>query len=161
VSTVEPMDTTKIEPVDAGPRAVARLAKVDADPHEIFALLTDVRRHSELDGSGTVNESVRAPERLSLGAGFTVRMKQFKVPYKITSKVVAFEENRLIEWRHPLGHAWRWELAPSEDGTTLVTETFRYSAAKAPWALEFFGYPAKNGRGIESTLRKLQERFAD
>ncbi|RIJ76810.1 dimethyladenosine transferase [Nakamurella silvestris] len=153
------MDTTQIQPVDAGPRAIARLAWIGADPAEIFALLVDVRRHSEMDGSGTVEHSVAGPERLSQGARFTVRMKQFKVPYKITSRVVAFEENRLIEWRHPLGHAWRWELSPSDDGATLVTESFRYAKAKAPWALELFGYPAKNGRGIENTLRKLQQRF--
>lgn len=153
------MDTRKIQQVDAGPRAVARMAKIDTDAANIFALLIDARRHTELDGSGTVNNSVKAPGELSDGAKFTVKMKQFGVPYKITSRVVAFELNRLIEWRHPLGHSWRWELAPSADGATWVTESFRYAEARMPRLLELFKYPAKNGRGIENTLRKLQTRF--
>ena len=101
-----------------------------------------------------------APERLSEGATFSVGMKQHGVPYKITSKVTAFEDGRLIEWQHPFGHRWRWELEETAPGTTQVTETFDYSTAKVPQLLELFGQPRLNGAGITKTLQALAARFA-
>jgi uncharacterized protein YndB with AHSA1/START domain len=147
--------------VDAGPRRVARQVLVRAPAAEVFALVADPHRHPELDGSGTVRPApVRGPRILSAGARFTVGMKQYGVPYKITSTVTAFEADHLIEWQHPLGHRWRWELDETKPGTTQITETFDYSTAKAPKLLELFGQPAKNGIGITKTLEGLAARFA-
>ena len=86
-------------------------------------------------------------------------MKQYGVPYKITSTVTAFEADQLLEWQHPAGHRWRWELTETEPGTTRVTETFDYSTAKAPRLLEILGEPGKNAIGITKTLQALQARF--
>jgi hypothetical protein len=154
------MSTDTVTAVDAGPRAVARQALVAAAPPEIFALVGNPRRHGELDGSGTVRDRVRTPERLEEGSQFTVAMKQYGLPYSITSTVTAYEADRLIEWRHPMGHRWRWELTPQEDGTTLVTEIFDYSRSRSPRTIEVFRFPAKNGKGISSTLEALVARFA-
>ena len=148
-----------VSTVDAGSRRVARRVAVDASPHEVFELLADPRRHGELDGSGTVRGTVSGPERLHDGAKFSVNMKQLGVPYRITSTVVAFEEDRLIEWRHPLGHTWRWELAETEPGHTLVTETFDYSAAGPARMYELTGRTSTNGTGITRTLQQLRARF--
>ncbi|MCW2748712.1 MAG: dimethyladenosine transferase [Nocardioidaceae bacterium] len=146
--------------VEAGPRKVARRVLVHAPAAEIFALVADPHRHPELDGSGTVRDTpVTGPERLSQGATFTVGMRQYGVPYKIKSTVTAFEDDRLIEWQHPLGHRWRWELVETTPGTTEVTETFDYSTGKSKKMLEIFGFPAKNGQGITETLKALQLRF--
>ncbi|HVB42074.1 MAG TPA: SRPBCC family protein [Streptosporangiaceae bacterium] len=147
--------------VDAGSRKVSRAAEVHAPAAEIFDIVADPSRHAELDGSGTVLAAVSGPRRLSNGASFAVRMKQRGVPYRITSQVTDFADDRLVEWRHPLGHRWRWELTPTSDGSTLVTETFDYSQispVKAR-ALELFGTPKQNAAGIEATLRKLQARY--
>jgi len=153
------MATEAVTTVDAGPQQVARRVTVNTAPADIFALVADPRRHGELDGSGTVRDAVTAPAQLSEGAKFSVRMKMYGVPYKITSTVIAYEPDRLIEWRHPLGHSWRYEIVESAPGTSQVTETFNYSTAKAPKALELVGVPAKNGSGIAQTLEKLRERF--
>ena len=153
------MADTVIE-VDAGPRRVARQVLVRAPAAEVFALVADPHRHPELDGSGTVRPApVRGPRILSAGARFTVGMRQYGVPYKITSTVTAFEAGRLLEWQHPAGHRWRWELTETEPGTTRVTETFDYSTAKAPRLLEILGEPGKNANGITKTLQALQARF--
>jgi uncharacterized protein YndB with AHSA1/START domain len=146
--------------VDSGVRKVTRRVSVHAPPADVFALLADPHRHPDLDGSGTVrNVPVTGPDRLSQGATFSVGMKQYGVPYKITSKVTAFEDGRLIEWQHPLGHRWRWELAETVPGTTQVTETFDYTTAKAPRMLELFGQPRANGGGITKTLEALAARY--
>lgn len=150
-----------ITTVDAGPRTVSRSVALPVAAEEIFAILADPHRHAELDGSGTVKDTTQGPARLSQGASFSVNMKQYGVPYRITSRVTSFADGRTIEWRHPLGHRWRWELAPQPDGTTLVTETFDYSTVLGVQArvLELVGIPKQNAAGIEGTLRKLQERF--
>ncbi|HEX3786891.1 MAG TPA: SRPBCC family protein, partial [Pseudonocardiaceae bacterium] len=154
------MTDATVTTANTGPRTVSRQVLVHAPADEIFALVADPHRHAELDGSGTVRDvPVTGPDRLSAGATFTVGMRQFGFPYKITSTVVAFEDNHVIEWRHPMGHRWRWELTEVEPGSTQVTETFDYRTAKAPKMLELFGYPAKNGDGITRTLQALVARF--
>jgi ribosome-associated toxin RatA of RatAB toxin-antitoxin module len=146
--------------IDAGPRKVARQMVVGAPAADIFALVADPHRHPELDGSGTVRDSpVTGPDRLSMGAKFSVGMKQYGVPYKITSTVTAYEEDRVVEWQHPAGHTWRWELRETEPGRTEVTETFDYSTAKAAKVLELLGQPAKNAKGITATLQALAARY--
>ncbi|MGB6761418.1 SRPBCC family protein [Mycobacterium sp.] len=155
------MTDSAVTTVDGGARRVIRRVSVRASSADVFALLADPHRHPELDGSGTVRDiPVTGPERLSDGAKFSVGMKQYGVPYKITSTVTAFEADHLIEWQHPLGHRWRWELDETKPGTTQITETFDYSTAKAPKLLELFGQPAKNGIGITKTLEALAARFA-
>jgi len=104
--------------VDAGPRKVSRAAEVHAPARELFAIVADPRRHGELDGSGTVHDTVSGPARLSAGARFSVKMTWYGVPYRITSRVTGFTEDRVVEWQHPLGHRWRWELAPLEEDRT-------------------------------------------
>ena len=146
--------------VNSGARKVTRRVVVRAPAADIFALVADPHRHRELDGSGTIRATpVVGPDRLSQGATFSVGMKQFGVPYKITSTVTAFDEDHLLEWQHPLGHRWRWELAAIDAGSTEVTETFDYSTAKSPRVLELFGQPKANGLGITKTLQALAARF--
>jgi ribosome-associated toxin RatA of RatAB toxin-antitoxin module len=155
------MTQTAVTTIDAGKRAVSRRALVQAPAAEVFALVADPHRHHELDGSGTVRDTpVNGPHKLSKDAKFTVGMKQYGVPYKITSTVTGYDENKLIEWKHPLGHYWRWEFAETQPGVTQVTETFDYTPHKAPFMLELFGFPKKNGAGITSTLQELVARFA-
>jgi uncharacterized protein YndB with AHSA1/START domain len=155
------MTSPQIETVETGERKVSRRVTVAAPAAAIFALVADPHRHPELDGSGTVRDTaVKGPEVLSVGAKFSVGMRQFGLPYKITSTVTAFEANHVVEWQHPMGHRWRWELAEVDPGHTQVTETFDYAGAKAPKMLETFGYPKKNGDGIAKTLQGLAARFA-
>lgn len=148
--------------IDAGPRKVSRSADVRAPAQELFAVIADPHRHGELDGSGTVKDAVKGPHRLSQDARFSVNMKQYGVPYRITSKVTQYVTDRVVEWQHPLGHRWRRELAPQPDGTTRVIETFDYSTVPGlqAKALELFGVPKRNAAGIEATLNQLQQQHA-
>jgi uncharacterized protein YndB with AHSA1/START domain len=124
----------------------------------IFDIVADPRQHPRIDGSGSVKGAIEGPDRLSLGAKFGMNMKM-GAPYKITSTVVEFEEDRLIAWRHPLGHVWRYVLEPAAGGATQVTESFDYSSVNAVQAafLGLSGFPKRNRRGIEKTLVRLGE----
>ena len=85
---------------------------VPAAPEEIFALLADPARHAEIDGSGTLQRLVAGQGSMELGSKFTIAMKAYGFPYRITSKVVEYEENRLIAWCHLVKNRWRYELEP-------------------------------------------------
>lgn len=153
---------TDVSVVDTGAQRVSRRSVIDASPAELFDLVADPRRHGELDGSGTVHGIVSGPNRLTDGATFSVRMTKFGLPYRITSTVTGFEPDRLIEWRHPLGHRWRWQFVQSAPGRTEVTETFDYSGlGMRGRALEVGGFPRRNGAGITATLNALHARFRD
>lgn len=149
--------------VDAGPSKVSRSVEVAASAAELFAMVADPRRHSELDGSGTVRNNIHAPPKLSLGSRFATSMRMHGLPYRITSTVTAFKADELIEWRHPLGHRWRWEFTALSPHLTRVTETFDYSdIGPIKERLRYYermGFAKNNGAGIESTLAKLRERY--
>ncbi|HSM66676.1 MAG TPA: SRPBCC family protein [Ilumatobacteraceae bacterium] len=133
---------------------------VPAPPEAVFDLLADPTKHSLIDGSGTVRDARPGnPERLSLGAKFSMSMKM-GVPYKITNEVVEFDEPNVIAWRHMGRHVWRYRLRPV-DGGTEVTEEFDWGAALVPAALKATGTTRKNARAIEATLDRLVAHFAD
>lgn len=130
---------------------------IDAPPAVVFDILADPRQHSRVDGSGSVREATSGPDRLSLGARFGMSMK-LGAPYQIKNKVVEFEEDRRIAWRHFGAHRWRYELSPSTDGGTEVTETWdaSYYGALGQAAMKAAGFPQRNRRGIEATLVRLK-----
>ena len=129
---------------------------VDAPAHVVFDILADPRQHARIDGSGSVREAVAGPDRLTLGSRFAMSMK-LGAPYRISNRVVEFEPDRLIAWRHFGAHRWRYELEPDGD-RTRVTETWdasRYNAVGQA-ALRLLGFPRRNQRGIDATLVRLK-----
>lgn len=140
-------------------RIVSHSVIVPASAQEIFDLLADPRRHSEIDGSGSVKAAkINAPERLSLGAKFGMDMR-IVLPYKITNEVVEFEEGKQIGWRHFGGHIWRYILEPV-DGGTKVTEQFDWNTSKNPLFLKIMNAVENNGKSIQKTLDNLVKRFS-
>jgi uncharacterized protein YndB with AHSA1/START domain len=126
-----------------------------ASPEAVFAVISDATLHSVIDGSGTViSPKDWGQARLVLGSKFGMRMRM-GVPYRMTSEVIEFEQDRLIAWRHPGHHVWRYELVPTDDGGTDVTETFDWAPARSPKALELVGYPARHEKAITETLERL------
>jgi uncharacterized protein YndB with AHSA1/START domain len=133
---------------------------VDAPPAVVFAILADPRQHHRIDGSGSVGSVLAGPDRITAeGQTFVVRMKLFGVPYVIRNRVVEFEPDRRIAWRHFTANRWRYELAPTADGGTHVTETFdrtradRITDAVVHWAR----FPERNREGIRGTLERLKQ----
>ncbi|MBS45243.1 MAG: dimethyladenosine transferase [Nocardioides sp.] len=133
---------------------------IEAPPAVIFDILSDPRQHPRIDGSGTVRASISGPERLELGSTFGNDMK-VGATYKIKNRVVEYEKDRLIAWRHYSPHRWRYELEPVEQGVR-VTET--WDLAKVPPGLRFgleklFG--ERTQAALEETLLKLKVAAED
>ncbi len=104
---------------------------INADPEQIFAVLTDPKMHRVIDGSGALRDCKGKPERLTLGSTFGMAM-HVGVPYSMSNTVIEYVENRRIAWqtRGPTaigkfvgGRIWRYELEPV-DGGTEVRETW-------------------------------------
>lgn len=165
-------------------RTVTASTVVAAPPAEVFALLANPHRHHEFDGSGTVRGATSGPERLALGDRFGMDMK-IRLPYKITNRVVEFEQDRLIGWCHPAKAIWRYELEPVDGGGTLaselartpsdtapfgdsgaepwrgtrITETFDYAGSPVARGIELLGMQKGNAKSIRDTLRRLVTIF--
>ncbi len=150
--------------VDAGPQQVSRSVQVAAPAAELYAMAADPRRHHELDGSGTVRDNIKVPARLTVGSKFSTKMRMYGLPYRITSTVTSLKPNEVVEWRHPVGHRWRWEFESLSPTLTRVTETFDYrDAGVLKNKLKYYeriGARKANTAGIEATLTKLRDRYA-
>jgi hypothetical protein len=127
---------------------------IPASPSTIFAIVDDPSRHPEMDGSGTVKGARGSSRHVQLGDRFGMDMKM-GFPYRVASKVVEYEKDRLIAWSHFGGHRWRYLLEPT-DGGTRVTESFDWSTAKFPPVIELLGFPKKHPPSMTATLERLE-----
>ncbi len=133
---------------------------INAAPEQIFALVADAAKHSEIDGSGTVKGTRQDSRPLELGAKFGMSM-HMGVGYKTSNEVVEFEQNRLIAWKTTGakgmigGRIWRYELEPV-DGGTLVKETWDVSQDKQ----KFFLKRSRMAPAAKTGMRKTLERIA-
>jgi hypothetical protein len=134
-------------------RSVSATRVIAAPASRIFDLLADPRQHVLLDGSGTVGDVRRSPDRLFLGARFSMKMK-IGATYTTSNVVVAFEEDRCIAWHHIAQFVWRYDLVEVVGGTQ-VTESFNYDK---PWAFAIMvlGYPERNRLSMVKTLERLE-----
>ncbi len=132
-------------------------ADISAPAGVIFEILADPAQHAAIDGSGTVRRLRQGPRTLSAGSTFQVSMRLFGVPYRVTNRVVEFESDRLIAWRHFEPQHWRYELEPVTGGTR-VTESFDYSyySTLGRWFITLIGWPRRNQRAIAQTLVRLK-----
>ena len=140
---------------------------ISATPDALFAVVADPSKHSEIDGSGTLQGSGdETGTRLALGSKFGMSMRM-GLPYKMINEVVEFEDGRLIAWKPRLdGPAfissltgaviWRYTFEPVEGGTK-VTETWDPSESKMSWLYGFVGQIEKTRASMEKTLERLEQ----
>jgi len=139
--------------------SVSATTTVDATPAEVFDFLRRPANHPIISGDGSVTGTTSGPERLSLGDRFGMSMK-IVLPYRMRNTVVEYEEDRRIAWCHPGKHRWRWELEPTGEGKTRVTETFDMSTAVFPPALRLVGYPKRHLPNVARSVANVRDHFA-
>ena len=136
---------------------------IAAPASDLFGVVSDVRRHPEIDGSGAVvKPKDGAPQELALGSTFGMSMKA-GVPYAMTNTVIEFEQDRRIAWKTVLsgflgryigGRIWRYEFEPTEGGT-LVRESWDISQDKQSSFLRRGKLPSATAEGMTKTLESL------
>jgi hypothetical protein len=96
---------------------------IQTSPSAVFSILTNPKRHKEIDGSATIRSSITGPDELVLGSKFGMKM-HLGINYRIRNTVVEYKKDELIAWRHLGQWRWRYELVDLGNGSTQVTETF-------------------------------------
>jgi len=138
---------------------------IKAPPSAIFAIISDVSRHPEIDGSGSVvGTKPGAPQELALGTTFGMSMK-LGVPYSMSNRVIEYEPDRRLAWQTTLsgplgrfigGRIWRYELE-SVDGGTKVTETWDITQDKQGFLLKYGPVASQTAQSMTKTLKRLAE----
>ena len=103
---------------------------VQTSPSAIFSILSNPKRHKDIDGSSTVTASVSGPDVLVLGSTFGMKMR-LGITYWIRNTVVEYKKDELIAWRHLGRWRWRYQLKDLGNGSTQVTESFDGTFAPA------------------------------
>lgn len=114
------------------PERLSLHRSIDAPVHRVFALITDPRRHVEIDGSGMLVASIDARKLTDVGDTFDMDMDREPLgdiplgKYQVRNTVTKFETDRLLEWNvgargdKPFGHVYGYELAPTANGTDVT-----------------------------------------
>jgi uncharacterized protein YndB with AHSA1/START domain len=107
--------------------------RIGAPPSEIFQILANPGRHTEIDGSGMLRGAIAGTAVSGVGDVFAMKMyyKQFG-DYEMNNRVVEYELDRRIVWepeRRDIDEAswhyrWGYELTPDGEDRTVVTEIF-------------------------------------
>jgi uncharacterized protein YndB with AHSA1/START domain len=111
-------------------RVVSAGREVDAPADVIFELIADPTQQPQWDGNDNLVEAPMGRRVRAAGEVFAMRTTKGNLR---ENHVVDFEEGRRIAWRpaepgqEPLGHEWRWELEPLDDGRTRVTHTYDWT----------------------------------
>jgi uncharacterized protein YndB with AHSA1/START domain len=145
------------------PRDVVSVERVIAVPaQQVFDVLADPARHSEIDGSGSVKDPhPGSPARLSLGATFGMSMNR-GISYSMMNTVTEFDEPRRIAWSpkpvsgrgaRMVGRIWRYELEPV-DGGTRVRETWDISKEGLRFVLRYLA-AGRTRRDMQKSLDRL------
>lgn len=138
---------------------VSATTVVPAPPAEVFDFIRRPANHSIISGDDTVKGTTTGPEVLGEGDRFGMSMK-LGVPYRVTSQVKEFTHDTKIGWAHFNGHTWRWDLEPTPDGQTSLTETFDLSTAKVPFLLRVAGFPGRHRANVARSVANVRDHFA-
>ena len=135
---------------------------VAAGAPELFAVLSDPRRHTEIDGSGMLRPTTGTSVITGVGQVFTMEMTYPSLgEYRTDNLVVEFEQDRRLTWATsrtglpPAGVWWTWELTPHPDGGTTVTHTYDWSRVVDPAVLARVSFPRVSAAQLEATVDAL------
>jgi hypothetical protein len=158
---------------DSNDGVVSVSRRIEAPAGEIFALLADPGRHTEIDGTDMLRGVASGGAISGVGDRFVMNMyfEHFGGDYTMDNHVVEYEPGRRIAWApapgdsragdgaspvgEPVGHRWIFDLAPDGDAT-VVTES--YDCTAAPEQLRKVVNGGEHWKSaMESTLAKLEE----
>jgi uncharacterized protein YndB with AHSA1/START domain len=144
---------------------------IDAPADEIFALLSDPDRHTDLDGSGMLRGLVEGQPLLAIGQRFTMDMHQDSLgDYRMVNAVTAFVPGARIGWEPRMdpgcelatklgdmqvgGHTFTFDLH-QVDGGTEVTETYEWMSVKDEKLLALM--PVVSEDDLKGSLERIEQ----
>jgi len=144
-------------------RKITVSRSIDAPAADIFEVLTNPERHTELDGSGFVRSTEKAQRIQQVGDVFTMNMsgEHMGGDYQTDNHVTGYGKDKILAWQtapagtEPPGWEWVWELEPQGPDQTLVTHTYDWSKVTDKELLDQNLFPLVSQEQLEETLNKL------
>ncbi len=136
---------------------------VDASAKDIFDILSNPKRHAELDGSGFVRGDEKGERIAGVGDVFTMNMDgpHMGGEYKTDNHVSGYAKDKLLAWKtapagvEPPGWEWMWELEPQGPDATLVRHTYDWSKVTDKELLKQISFPLVSEKELEDSLGRL------
>ena len=137
--------------------------EIPASAKQLFDVLSNPHRHTELDGSGFIRGLDRGDRLTKVGQKFTVNMTGDHMggDYKTDNLVSGFDEDKLIAWKtapagtEPPGWEWLWELKSEGSDSTMVTLTYDWSQVNDPDIVAKVHFPLVSEHQLEDSLGNL------
>lgn len=104
-------------------RGVTASRVVAARPEDVFAVISDPRRHPEMDGRGNTSAAQQAARVMTVGESFLMLNSNGKVRQ---NRVVEFDQGHVVAWMpcpvdgEPFGFRWRWQVEQHPEGTLVI-----------------------------------------
>lgn len=141
---------------------------IDASAKEVFEILTNPERHTELDGSGYVRSDEKSNRIQAVGDVFTMNMDgpHMGGEYQTDNHVIAYSENALVGWAtapagtEPPGWEWVWTLQSEGPDATAVTLTYDWSKVTDKELLKKISFPLVTEDQLEESLANLAAAVA-
>ncbi len=136
---------------------------IDASAADIFDVLSNPKRHPELDGSGFIRSDEKAERIKAVGDVFRMNMEgpHMGGEYQTDNTVSGLDHNKLIAWKtapadtDPPGWEWLWELDPQGPDSTEVTLTYDWSKVTDKKILSMVSFPLISKEELEDSLGNL------
>ncbi len=136
---------------------------IDAPSKDLFDVLSNPHRHTELDGSGFVRSLEKGDRIEKAGQQFRMNMAGDHMggEYQTDNVVTGFDKNHMIAWKtapagqEPPGWEWVWELTSTGSDSTDVTVTYDWSKVTDKGLLEKLSFPLVPQSALEDSLGKL------
>ena len=136
---------------------------IGAPADQVFDVLSNPRRHPELDGSGFVRSVDHADRIQEVGDVFTMNMEGDHMggEYQTDNHVTGYNKNQSLAWKtapagtEPPGWEWVWELEAQGPDKTLVRHTYDWSKVTDKDLLKKVSFPLVTEEQLEDTLGRL------
>ncbi|MGA8208613.1 MAG: hypothetical protein WB441_08090 [Nocardioidaceae bacterium] len=137
--------------------------EIPASAKDLFEVLSNPQRHTELDGSGFVRGLDRGDRLAKVGQQFRMNMTGDHMggEYQTDNVVSAFDADKMIGWKtapagnEPPGWEWLWELKPESAGATTVSLTYDWSKVTDRDLLSKISFPLVSESQLEDSLNAL------
>ncbi len=138
---------------------------IDASTSEIWDVLSNPQKHSQLDGSGFVISDDRSDRITANGQTFRMNMSGDHMggDYQTDNHVTGYDEHKLLAWQTapagttPPGWEWMWELTAQGSEATDVVLTYDWSNVTDPELLKKITFPLVPQSALEDSLGNLAE----
>lgn len=136
---------------------------MDAPPHRVWELVSDVERMPELSTELQESEWLDGGRRPVVGARFRGHNRhESRGEWSTTSHVIECEPERVFAWAvedpaHPSA-TWRFRLEPEEGGTRL-TQWVRLGPGRSGLSLAIDRMPEKEQKIVYGRLREFERNM--